>query len=103
MGLQDIFSEENILKYSEACLELGLSIPRVWKRRNLDTLVIPSRGAVPFFLGTCYGLNKLITFGGEHEEFYKNMGVQDIIASLAKEELKISQDVKNKNNFGELK
>ena len=93
MSLERIFSERNVLDYSTACLELGVKMPEVRDSFDFDTLVVPSRGAVPFFLGACYSLNKLKKFGGEHEEFYEGLGVQKILSSLLPESLKVSSNI----------
>ena len=95
MTLENIFSEKNLLEYSNACLELAVVVPETRKNEGFDTLVIPSRGAVPFFLGMCYSLNKIKSFGGDHELFYNDLGVQNIIASLLPEQSCISEDIEN--------
>ncbi len=90
--LENIFSKENIKKYSEACLDLAVQIPesrKNWKHRNFDTLIIPSRGAFPFFLGMVYSLDKLKKFEGVQEEFYNNLGAQNTINSLLPKNLEL--------------
>ncbi len=95
MGLEEIFSKENILRYSETCLDLAVDIPEVRTRkhsRDFETLVIPSRGAVPLFLGMVYSLDKISkSFGGEHESFYNNLGVQRTVSSLLPENIRIDE------------
>lgn len=55
MALEDEFSKENIESYAEACINLAMDMPN----HKFDTLLIPSRGAVPVFLGTLYALKYL--------------------------------------------
>ncbi|MFH0831274.1 MAG: hypothetical protein V1886_00170 [archaeon] len=55
MALEDEFSKENIESYAEACINLAMDMPKY----KFDTLLIPSRGAVPVFLGTLYALKYL--------------------------------------------
>ena len=99
MTLEEIFSEENLLAYSRACLELAIRIPDTRAHKlDFDTLVIPSRGAVPLFLGLCYSLNHLKQFGSDQEEFYNSLRVQKILSSLLPEHLKISSDTNH--NYG---
>ena len=89
-SLEEIFSTENILAYSGVCLDLAVEIPetRSLPGKDFDTLVIPSRGAVPFFLGMAYGLNKLSeNFGGVYQDFYQNLGVQETMTSLFHEDI----------------
>jgi hypothetical protein len=82
-SIEEIFSEGHMRAYSEVCLKLALSMPDQFKNNRLDTLVLPSRGAVPIFAGALYGMNKLKdAFGGDHEEFYKSLQVQDMIRPL---------------------
>jgi len=82
--LENIFSEENLMRYSKACLDLALDIPTVFQEKQMDTLVIPSRGAVPFFLGMKYALGNLVEehISDEHVDFYDNLGVQKSLVPL---------------------
>jgi len=82
--LDNIFSDENLREYSKACFDLAMEIPERFHTHKLDTLVIPSRGAVPFFLGMTYGIRKISEEGlCQHgEEFYKNLGVQESLLPL---------------------
>ena len=93
-SLEEIFSTENILAYSGVCLDLAVEIPetRSLPGKDFDTLVIPSRGAVPFFLGMAYGLNKLSeNFGGVYQDFYQNLGVQETMTSLFHEDIQLAE------------
>jgi hypothetical protein len=82
--LDNIFSEKNLMSYSKACFDLATEIPETFHSRELDTLVIPSRGAFPFFLGMAYGIKKIAEEGlcPHGEEFYKNLGVQESLLPL---------------------
>ncbi|MFH1311323.1 MAG: hypothetical protein ABIH65_02870 [Nanoarchaeota archaeon] len=89
--LENIFSEENIESYSRACLELATDVPEYRNKedsRKFNTLVIPSRGAVPFFLGMVYSMNKFKDYGGAQESFYNSLCIPNIISSLLSEEIK---------------
>ena len=55
MALEDEFSKENIESYADACINLAMDMPKY----KFDTLLIPSRGAVPVFLGSMYALKYL--------------------------------------------
>lgn len=80
--LEEIFSEANLLSCADACLKLGMDIPHECSNSGIDTLVIPSRGAVPFFLGMLHALPKLGDISPEHGDFYDGLGVQQMIAPL---------------------
>jgi len=78
MGLENIFSESNMMEYAGACLDLAAEIP---EQSGFDTLLIPSRGAVPFFLGMVYALKKF-DWSEDHREFRKQLGVHSLIEPL---------------------
>lgn len=58
------FSPENLEKYGKACLEIGYKIAELIEECNgkyegkIDIL-LPSRGAIPFFFGAMLALNQL--------------------------------------------
>lgn len=82
-SLETIFSEDHMLAYSRACLDLAVEIPESCKKHGFDTLVIPSRGAVPFFLGGLYALDRISReWQGEYQDFYEDLGVQPMLTSL---------------------
>ena len=96
--IDDIFSEENMLKYADACIDLAVDVPqfRSNSQEPFDTLVIPSRGAVPFFLGMVYALGQLRDIGPEYHDFIENVGVQEMLAPLIPESSPISRTVDGK-------
>ncbi len=95
--IEDIFTEKNMLGYSDACLKLAEDLPPRAVRESLDTLVIPSRGAVPFFLGMTYALDRLATnFGGEHKHFYDNLGVQPMLTKVLPSSTAVANSVVDK-------
>jgi len=97
MSLERIFSDENILAYSQACIDLCERLPVVRStKHDFDTLVIPSRGAVPFFLGLVHASDKLRVFGYDFEKFYREMGVDDMLAPLLPNDTKVSKKVNGK-------
>jgi len=57
-----IFSEEPLMEYSKACIDIALDLPS----RDFDGLLIPSRGAFPFFIGIVNALNEL---GKNHKDY----------------------------------
>lgn len=79
MTLDEIFSQDNMTSYARACKDLAMDIPTCRKDKPFDTLVIPSRGAVPFFLGMIHALGKLKEYGGEHDEFYNRIALQPML------------------------
>ena len=94
MGIEDIFSQENMLSYSKTCLDLAIALPEELHLREADTLVLPSRGAVPIFLGFLHGLKKLTVFERTHRDFYENMGVQGMIAPLLQDRSLAEKDLR---------
>ena len=60
-SLERIFSEENLLDYGRACVDVALDL----SGRNIDTLLIPSRGAFPIFLGVVCALRSI---GKEYDD-----------------------------------
>jgi len=95
-ALENIFSEENMLSYGGACLKLAEEVPHVQKRKGLDTLVIPSRGAVPFFLGMVHSLKDLSMYSEDHQNFVDNLGVQSMLAPLLPEDSVVARTARNK-------
>ncbi len=65
-SLENIFSEDNLLDYGKACLEVALGL----SGRSYDTLVIPSRGAFPIFLGAISAMRYLCR---DHEDFGEDL------------------------------
>ena len=95
--LETIFSEDNMLAYSKACLDLAVEIPDFHKKKPFDTLVIPSRGAVPFFLGILYALDRMSEeWEGEFKEFYEALGVQPMLAPLLPPDSRVSNTTHGK-------
>jgi hypothetical protein len=83
MALETVFSESNMEAYSSRCLDLAVSMPEQFDKHSLDTLVIPSRGAVPIFIGSIYALGKLNdALGGEYNYFHDNLGIQNMLGPL---------------------
>ncbi len=93
-SIDNIFSEEHLLKYAGVCLDLALEIPET--KAGFDTLMIPSRGAVPFFLGMVYALSKLGKISSDHESFYYSLSVQPMLADLLPENSTIKRSVERK-------
>jgi hypothetical protein len=84
-GIEEIFSGENLLAYSGACLELAARIPERKKLKPFDTLLIPSRGAVPFFIGMRYGLKKVAQLSSDHEDFLNGLEISPLLPSIGEE------------------
>jgi len=97
MTLEDIFSEENLLAYSEACVTLAQDLAKVRTTKfSLDTLVIPSRGAVPFFLGMTHALEKLVPFGDDIKSTYESIAIQPMLEPLMPSDTQISTNTDKK-------
>ncbi|MFH1248648.1 MAG: hypothetical protein V1660_00660 [archaeon] len=63
------FTNENLRSYANACMTLAWDIPQY----NFDTLLIPSRGAVPIFLGMTYALKYLGKESKTHQDVLDRM------------------------------
>lgn len=74
--LERIFSEENLLSYGKACTDVAYNL----SIRHFDTLLIPSRGAFPIFLGAIKALNYLSEIFDDHGEID---GFKDIYHRLS--------------------
>lgn len=68
-SLELIFSEENLLDYGRACLDVALDL----SGRDLDTLLIPSRGAFPIFLGAISAIKFLKKDYKDFEDLYNKL------------------------------
>lgn len=91
MGLEDIFSEENILGYANACINLALDMP---ESKRFDTLIIPSRGALPIFLGMFHALPKF-SWNENHKRFYEGLCVQEIMQPLLPQNSRLNDCLDN--------
>ena len=101
MSLEKIFSDKNMLAYSEVCLDLAIDLPEKrlsGEKINYDTLLIPSRGAVPLFLGAIYSATKLRSFGKIYNDFCENIKMQDTLYDLVHENVKINK-IFSKDSF----
>lgn len=68
-SLELIFSEENLLDYGRACLDVAINL----SGRNLDTLLIPSRGAFPIFLGAISAIKFLKDDWEDFKDLYNRL------------------------------
>lgn len=93
MGLENIFSDKNILSYSSACIDLAVDMAeQKIKKNSFDTLVIPSRGAFPFFLGMLYSLDKLKDIDDDSAKLLENICVQEMLHPLMSNKFKTCYD-----------
>ncbi|MCK4521245.1 MAG: hypothetical protein KAU20_01635 [Nanoarchaeota archaeon] len=76
-SIEDIFSEENLREYGGTCINIAMNIDE--REESIDTLLIPSRGAVPIFLGVLYSLNRM----DYAADLYKKIRVQKMIGTLS--------------------
>jgi hypothetical protein len=72
------FSSENFLSLGRACFEIGKKIEEMFYSNGYDTLILPSRGAIPLFtiaiLINCYIANQ------ENREIkLKNIAIPSIL------------------------
>lgn len=94
MALDEIFSQENMLAYSGACVNMAVDMAeKRYQKRPFDTLVIPSRGAFPFFLGMTYALDKLRGISDEAARLSDGLAVQPMLAPLMPEVAKVRTDL----------
>ena len=73
--LEDELSIENILNYADACIGMALDMPA----KKVDTIIIPSRGAVPIFLGMIEALNYFSEEDKEYKKFLDNMRIGKLV------------------------
>ena len=98
MSLDEELNIYNLHKYSNVCLDLAMNIPESHSKNPFDTLVIPSRGAVPFFLGMTYALDKLQKqYGGDYKSFFDNLAIQPTLLSLMPDGIDISRSLMDKD------
>ncbi len=83
-SIDDIFSEANFAGYARGCIDLASEMPET----NFDTLVIPSRGALPIFLGMYHALSKFY-WSDEHKGLYDQLCVPSLIKTLLPEGSKL--------------
>ena len=76
-----IFSEENLIEYSKACIDIALDLTS----RDFDGLLIPSRGAFPFFIGIANALNELGKNHEDYDEFNKTLNLPQAIKRYVKD------------------
>ncbi len=81
-NLEAAFSESKMLSYAGACNQMAMELPEIKSREKFDTLIIPSRGAVPFFLGGVHALRHLGGISSEHKSFYDGLEIYQTLESL---------------------
>ncbi|MEK6914462.1 MAG: hypothetical protein AABW83_02315 [Nanoarchaeota archaeon] len=86
-SLELIFSEENLLDYGRACLEVALDL----SGRDFDTLLIPSRGAFPIFLGAISAIKFLKEDYGDFKDLYNKLNPVIDVNGILEEYLKGSK------------
>jgi len=97
MTLEETFSKKNMIAYSDACTNLALDFADTRaKKAPIDTLVIPSRGAFPFFLGMTHALRKFREFDEGVKKTYRDMAIQPILEPLMPRDAEISSDIHSK-------
>jgi len=63
-ALEREFSLENLRAYAKACEEIGIRLAEVLeKEEDGVAILLPSRGAIPVFIGACFSLEKLGMLG----------------------------------------
>jgi hypothetical protein len=98
MSLDNIFSNNNMLSYSEACVNMALDMADTRKQRfDFDTLVIPSRGAFPFFLGMVHAFKRLQNADDNIKTIYEAMAIQPMLEPLMPRDTSVSSDVHKKS------
>jgi len=79
MAIEDEFSDENVRGYVKACFDIAESLVERSKKNNFNTLLIPSRGAVPFFIGSMYVLQCLSNDYEDHHELLGRINIPKLI------------------------
>jgi len=81
MTLDQIFSSENIKDYSRACVDIALDLPQ----KDFDCLLLPSRGAFPFFVGVVHALSRLARDHTDYARFNKTLELPRTVKSYVSE------------------
>lgn len=79
MSIETEFSDENVMHYAKACFEIADSLVTRSKQGDFNTLLIPSRGAVPLFIGSMYALQCLSQEHEEHRTFLGRIRAPNLI------------------------
>jgi len=72
------FTLENFKSYAHVCSEIALDMPD----KDFDTLLLPSRGAMPVFMGALYALDKIED--PKAEDFLNRLHAPKLIQDYAK-------------------
>jgi hypothetical protein len=98
MSLEIIFSQANMQAYSGACYKMATKMADIRKKDfPFDTLVIPSRGAFPFFLGMTHAFRKLQNVDDNIKAIYQSMAIQPMLEPLMPADSGISSDIHKKD------
>jgi hypothetical protein len=74
--LEEELSTKNILDYTDACINIAYDLG---SQQNVDAIIIPSRGAVPIFIGAMEALSYLAKDYKEFKEFTDKLRVSRLI------------------------
>lgn len=77
MGCDQIFSSDNLLEYCKACVDIAINMPE----REFDGILIPSRGAFPFFIGVAEALSKLGKHYEDFAEFNRSLNIPRVVGN----------------------
>lgn len=75
MGYNEIFSSDHLLEYCKSCVDIAVHIPE----RDFDGILIPSRGAFPFFIGIAEALSKLGKDYEDIRDFNKSLNMPKVV------------------------
>lgn len=93
--MENEFKEENVMEYARVCLEIADELVEKSKKQNFDTLLIPSRGAVPLFIGSMYALRYLQEEDSDFERFTHRINVPSLIKEYVLPKDAVSNDKDN--------
>jgi len=79
MAIENEFSDENVREYARACFNIAESLVERSQKDDFNTLLIPSRGAVPFFIGSMYVLQCLGNDYEDHHELADRINIPNLI------------------------
>jgi hypothetical protein len=69
--LRQFFSDENLGSYAKSAIEIAIDIPS----KDIDTILIPSRGAFPIFLGVLYALELVSNEEKPYRDFFEGIRI----------------------------
>jgi len=88
MSLKTELSDENVYSYADSCINLAVDMPA----KKVDTIIIPSRGAVPVFLGMIEALNLFAKDDANSKKFLDNLRIGKLVKKYLPHTIGLSID-----------